>query len=121
MIFSHSFPIAFSSLLAMIYMRIDQVMLHKMTTDSILGQYVAAVRVSELFEMLPTALMFTLAPILAVSVVDPKKFRSYIDRTFRYFMVLAAGLCVVMTVGAPLWSACCMESSFCPRRRCWPY
>ncbi|MGC2506418.1 MAG: flippase [Candidatus Acidiferrales bacterium] len=102
MIFSHSFPIAFSSLLAMIYMRIDQVMLHKMTTDSILGQYVAAVRVSELFEMLPTALMFTLAPILAVSVVDPKKFRSYIDRTFRYFMVLAAGLCVVMTVGAPL-------------------
>ncbi|HEX4076262.1 MAG TPA: polysaccharide biosynthesis C-terminal domain-containing protein, partial [Candidatus Acidoferrales bacterium] len=78
------------------------VMLHKMTTDSILGQYVAAVRVSELFEMLPTALMFTLAPVLAVSVVDPEKFRGYVDRTFRYFMVLAAGLCVVMTVGAPI-------------------
>jgi PST family polysaccharide transporter len=73
-----------------------------MTTDSILGQYVAAVRVSELFEMLPTALMFTLAPVLAVSVVDPEKFRGYVDRTFRYFMVLAAGLCVVMTVGAPI-------------------
>ena len=73
MIFSHSFPIAFTSLLAMIYMRIDQVMLHKMTTDSILGQYVAAVRVSELFEMLPAALMMTLAPILAVSVGDPQK------------------------------------------------
>lgn len=101
-IFSHSFPIAFSSLLAMIYLRIDQVMLHKMATDSVLGQYVAAVRVSELFEMLPTALMFTLAPILAVSVADPEKFRRYIDRTFRYFMVLAAGLCVFVTVGAPI-------------------
>jgi len=102
MIFSHSFPIAFTSLLAMIYMRIDQVMLHKMTTDSVLGQYVAAVRVSELFELLPTALMVTLAPILAVSVTDPVKFRSYTDRAFRYFMVAACGLCVVMTVGAPI-------------------
>lgn len=101
-IFSHSFPIAFTSLLAMIYLRIDQVMLHKMTTDSVLGQYVAAVRVSELFEMLPTALMFTLAPILAVSVAHPEKFRSYTDRAFRYFMVLASGLCVFMTVGAKI-------------------
>lgn len=102
MIFSHSFPIAFTTLLAMIYMRIDQVMLHKMTTDSILGQYVAAVRVSELFEMLPAALMFTLAPILAVSVSEREKFRSYTDRAFRYFMVAACGLCVIMTVGAPI-------------------
>jgi O-antigen/teichoic acid export membrane protein len=99
-IFSHSSPIALTSLLGMIYMRIDQVMLHKMTTDSILGQYVAAVRVSELFEMLPAALMFTLAPVLAVSVADPPKFRSYTDQTFRFFMVFASGLCVVMTVGA---------------------
>jgi PST family polysaccharide transporter len=99
-IFSHSLPIAFTGLAAVIYMRIDQVMLHKMATDSILGQYVAAVRVSELFEMLPAALMFTLAPILAVSVADPQRFRGYTDRTFRYFMLLASGLCVFMTVGA---------------------
>jgi PST family polysaccharide transporter len=99
-IFSHSFPIAFTSLLAMIYMRIDQVMLHKMTSDFVLGQYVAAVRVSELFEMLPAALMFTLAPILSVSVADPEKFRSYTDRAYRYFMVAASGLCVFMTAGA---------------------
>jgi len=101
-IFSHSFPIAFTALLATVYMRIDQVMLHKMTTDSVLGQYVAAVRVSELFEMLPSALMFTLAPILSVSVANPQRFRSYTDRTFRYFMVGASGLCVFMTVGAQL-------------------
>ncbi len=99
-IFSHSSPIALTSLLGMIYMRIDQVMLHKMTTDSVLGQYVAAVRVSELFEMLPAALMFTLAPVLAVSVADPQKLRNYTDQTFRSFMVFASGLCIVMTVGA---------------------
>jgi polysaccharide transporter, PST family len=87
-------------MVAVIYMRIDQVMLHKMATDSVLGQYVAAVRVSELFEMLPAALMFTLAPILSVSAADPGRFRGYTDRTFRYFMFLASGLCVFMTVGA---------------------
>lgn len=102
MILSHSFPIAFTSLLAMIYLRIDQVMLHKMVSDSVLGQYVAAVKVSELFEMLPSGLMFTLAPILAVSVTEPERFRSYVDRTFRYFMVLASALCVFMSVGASL-------------------
>ncbi|HTZ99637.1 MAG TPA: flippase [Candidatus Aquilonibacter sp.] len=101
-IFSHSFPLALTSLLGMIYLRIDQVMLHKMTSDSVLGQYVAAVRVSELFEMLPAALMFTLAPILAVSVADPARFRRYIDQTFRFFMLGASGLCVFMTVGAPI-------------------
>lgn len=98
--FSHAFPIAFASLLAMIYLRIDQVMLHKMVSDSELGQYVAAVKVSELFESLPSALMFAVAPIFAVSAVDPQRFRSYVDRTFRYLMILAAALCVVIAVGA---------------------
>jgi len=100
MLLTHSFPIAFTSLLGMIYMRIDQVMLHKMTTDSVLGQYVAAVKVSELFELLPSSLMFSIAPILSVSFAQPQRFRSHIDRTFRYLMVLAGGLCVTMTVGA---------------------
>lgn len=98
----HCFPIAFTSLLAMIYLRIDQVMLHKMTTDSILGQYVAAVKFSELFELLPSALMSSLAPILSLAVVQELRFRNYLDRSFRYFMVLSAGLCVCVTLGARL-------------------
>jgi O-antigen/teichoic acid export membrane protein len=52
-ILRHSIPIAFTGLLSMVYLRIDQVMLHKMASDFVLGQYVAAVRVSELFEFLP--------------------------------------------------------------------
>jgi len=102
MIFSHSFPIAFTALLTMIYLRIDQVMLHKMVSDYVLGQYVAAVKVSELFEMLPSALMFAIAPILSVSVVDPQRFRSYTDRAYRYVIIVASALCVFISVGARL-------------------
>ena len=98
--FAHAFPIAFASLLAMIYLRIDQVMLHRMVPDSELGQYVAAVKVSELFESLPAALMLAVAPIYAISAADPERFRDYTNRTFRYLMVLASALCVVMTAGA---------------------
>jgi polysaccharide transporter, PST family len=100
MLLTHSFPIAFTSLLSMIYLRIDQVMLHNMTSDSVLGQYVAAVKVSELLELLPAALMSAIVPILSVSFAQPQRFQSHIDRSFRYFMVLAGGLCVIMTAGA---------------------
>ena len=105
-IFSHSFPIAFTALLSMIYLRIDQVMLHKMVSDSVLGQYVAAVKVSELFEMLPSGLMVALAPVLSVSVAEPERFRSFTDRAFRYFMLVACGLCVFMTAGARIGRSC---------------
>jgi len=93
-------PLAFSSLLASVYMRIDQVMLHNMVNDSTLGQYVAAVRVSEMFEMLPAALIASLVPILSISANDHEAFRAYLDRTFRYFMVLACAVCLVITTGA---------------------
>jgi O-antigen/teichoic acid export membrane protein len=95
-------PIAFSSLLASVYMRIDQVMLHNMVNDSILGQYVAAVRVSEMFEMLPAALIASLVPIFSTSAKNHEVFRTYLDRTFRYFLVLACAICVVITIGAGL-------------------
>jgi len=47
-------------------------------------------------------LMFTMAPILAVTLTQPERFRSYVDRTFRYFTVLSSALCVFMTVGSRL-------------------
>jgi len=93
-------PIALSALLASVYLRIDQVMLHKLANDSTLGQYVAAVRVSEMFEMLPAALIASLVPILSITAKDHEVFRTYLDRTFRYFMVLACAVCVVISTGA---------------------
>ena len=63
-----SFPVAISSLLAGVYLRIDQVMLHNMVNDRALGQYAAAVKVSELLETAPAALLYSIAPILSVAV-----------------------------------------------------
>jgi len=97
-----SFPIAISTLLGGVYLRIDQVMLHNMVSDRVLGQYAAAVKVSELFETAPSALLFSMAPILSVAAAAQHQFQIYQSRTFRYLNVCAAALCVVITAGAPL-------------------
>jgi PST family polysaccharide transporter len=97
-----SFPVAISSLLAGVYLRIDQVMLHNMVNDRVLGQYAAAVKVSELLETAPSALLYSMAPILSVAAGIHAQFQAYQSRTFRYLNVCAAGLCVVITIGAPL-------------------
>ena len=98
----HSIPIAFTSLLSMVYLRIDQVMLHKMASDFVLGQYVASVKVSELFEFLPAALIVSMAPVLSVTVDEPQRFQDYTDKLFRYFMIMASGICVFISAGSGL-------------------
>jgi PST family polysaccharide transporter len=97
-----SFPVAISTLLAGVYMRIDQVMLHNMASDRVLGQYAAAVKVSELLETAPSALLYSIMPVLSVAAGVQLQFQAYQARTFRYLNVCSAGLCVGMTVGAPL-------------------
>src|SRR5947209_15180745 len=95
-------PLALSSLLASVYLRIDQVMLHNLSSDKVLGHYVAAVRVSELFEMVPAALLSSLFPVLAAANQEELKFQSFVDRIFRYMMALSGGLAVFISVGAPI-------------------
>jgi O-antigen/teichoic acid export membrane protein len=95
-------PIAFSMLLASVYLRIDQVMLHSMASDKILGFYAAAVKVSELFEMLPAALLASVFPILAIAANDKQRMAVYVDRIFRYLMAAAGLLCTLIYVGSEL-------------------
>ena len=97
-----SFPVAISSLLAGVYLRIDQVMLHNMVSDRVLGQYAAAVKVSELLRPRRRRCCFRWRPSYRLRPEYSMQFQDYQSRTFRYLNVCAAGLCVVMTVGAPL-------------------
>jgi len=96
------FVITLTTVAASVYMRIDQVMLHSMAGDTALGQYVAAVRLSELFETLPAAFVSSLFPLLCVSVADPARFRRHLDLGYRYMVLAAAAISVAICVGAPL-------------------
>lgn len=98
-----AFPLVLVNLAVNIYHRIDQVMLHKMSGDKVLGPYVIAVQLTELFSALPVSLMSALFPVLAVSAQDDVKFRRYLSESFRFLLVVAFAACALVTpVAHPL-------------------
>jgi O-antigen/teichoic acid export membrane protein len=94
----YGFPIAVSTLAVGVYHRIDQVMLHKMVNDQVLGNYVAAVRLTEFINLLPIAVMTSLFPILSLTAKDEDRFRHYLRLSFRALMAVAFGVCIVTTL-----------------------
>jgi polysaccharide transporter, PST family len=93
---SYSFPIAASALAIGIFQRIDQVMLHLMTGDQALGWYVAAVNITELFALLPLALMSSLLPVFSRFASREDRFDHYLKLSFRSMMVVVFGACALV-------------------------
>jgi PST family polysaccharide transporter len=94
------FVVSIVTIASTIYLRIDQVMLHSMAGDFVLGHYAAAVRVSELFEALPAAFGSALFPLLCISLTDAPRFRRHLDIGYRYMILAGAGLSVACCLGA---------------------
>ena len=95
-------PLAVTFFAVSIYHRIDQVMLHKMSGDKVLGPYVVAVQMTEFFSLLPNALMSSLFPALSQSVSDPPRFDRYLRESYRFLMVVAFAACALVTpIAAP--------------------
>lgn len=96
------FPLVLTTLAGGVYHRIDQVMLHKMSGDQVLGPYVIAVQLTELFSALPVALMSALFPALSQSARDPERFDRYLRESYRFLLVLVFAACAVITpIAAP--------------------
>ncbi|ESA37260.1 polysaccharide biosynthesis protein [Leptolyngbya sp. Heron Island J] len=64
-----SFPLVFSTLAIVIYMKIDQVMLGQLSNQKSVGIYSAAVRLSEIWPFASTMIVRSLAP----SIISAKK------------------------------------------------
>ncbi len=92
--------VTMTTVAATIYLRIDQVMLHRMATDAALGQYAAAVRISELFEAFPVAFASSLFPLLVISAADLPRFRRHLDLGYRYMILASVALSIVFCTGA---------------------
>ncbi|WP_299492761.1 flippase [Acaryochloris sp. IP29b_bin.137] len=57
-----SFPLIFSGISIMIYMKIDQIMLGEMVGDTAVGIYSAATRISEVWYFIPMAIASSISP-----------------------------------------------------------
>ena len=99
----YGFPIAFSAVAIGLFQRIDQVMLHRMSGDRVLGPYVVAVMLTEQISMFPVALLSSLFPVLSRAANREDLFRHYVGVSYRFLMTLAFFFCAVVTpVTAPL-------------------
>jgi O-antigen/teichoic acid export membrane protein len=81
-----SWPLIFSGLVVMIYMRIDQIMIKEMLGEREAGLYSAAVRLSEIWYFIPAIITTSLFP----SVVNAKKIseKLYYTRLQRLYTLL---------------------------------
>jgi O-antigen/teichoic acid export membrane protein len=77
-----AWPLFLATLLNMIYLRIDQLMIKEMLTNELLGNYAAAVRLSEAWYIIP----MTIAASFFPAVIDAKKDNEEIFRERMQFL-----------------------------------
>ncbi|MCS6815176.1 MAG: flippase [Cyanobacteria bacterium] len=99
----HSYPLMLSSFSIIFYMRIDQVMLGNLVGDHAVGIYSVAVRVSEAFYFVPSAITTSVAPsIVSARQTDLRLYQQRLQHTFNLLMVSSYGICTIMAVSAAI-------------------
>lgn len=94
----NSWPLIFSGLVVMIYMRIDQIMIKEMLGEKEVGLYSAAARISEIWYFIPMLLTNSLFP----SIVNAKKisealYLARLQRLYTFLVWMGAAIALPMT------------------------
>lgn len=85
-----SWPLIFSCLVIMIYLRIDQVMLGEMTDSTEVGVYSVAVRLAEVWFFIPGAIYWSLLPSLVeAKAADEALFYRRLQKYYNLMAMLA--------------------------------
>ena len=93
-----SFPLIFSGFAILIFMKIDQIMLGQMKGDSEVGIYSAAVRISELWYFIPTAIVSSVSPaIYAAKEKSEHHYYKRIGQLLRLLTYISLAISIPMT------------------------
>lgn len=97
-ILTQSWPFMLSGLAALLYMRIDQVMIREFLDETQLGYYSAAASLSQLWNVIPIILSTAIAPYIAQKKITDEN--SYINSIFILFRIFAAASILITLVTA---------------------
>jgi len=95
----YSWPLFFSTMVVMIYMRIDQVMIGEMLGEKEVGIYSAAVRLVEMWYIVPAILVSSIFPALYKLKIDnPERYLLRIQQSFDFMVIVSvvAGILVLI-------------------------
>lgn len=94
----NSWPLIFSDLAAIIYTRIDQIMLGEILDTNAVGIYSAAVRISEVWYFIPRTITSSVSPsIYAAKETDETLYYKRIKKLLRLLVVLSISIAVPTT------------------------
>ncbi len=90
LLLQESWPLALAGVVVSLYMRIDQVMLGEMLGNEAVGIYSAAVRLSELWYLVPSSIVASIAPaIVSAHDAGPRIYRQKLEQMFRILVLLS--------------------------------
>lgn len=94
----NSWPLIFSGLVVMIYMRIDQIMIKEMLGEKEVGLYTAAVRLSEVWYFIPAIITSSLFPaIVSAKKISEKLYHTRLQRLYTSLVWMAIAVAIPMT------------------------
>jgi len=94
-----SWPLMFSSLAIMIYMKIDQIMLGKMIGNKGVGDYTAALRISEIWYMFPMLIVTSVFPkILESKQISTDNFNKKVKFMFDILINFSILISILITL-----------------------
>ena len=97
-----SWPLVFSGVVIMIYMRIDQLMLGAMVGPEEVGIYASAVRLAELWYFVPMAVYSSALPsIVEARAISEELFFSRLQRLYNAMALIGYAVALPVTVLAP--------------------
>ena len=97
-----SWPLILSGLAAMLYMRIDQIMLGQMLGDAAVGVYSAASRISEVWYFIPISIVNSVQPeIIRIKSINKKIYLEKIQNLYNVLIRISILVAIITTFLAP--------------------
>lgn len=90
-----SWPLILSSIMISIYMRVDQVMIKELMSNEAVGQYAAAVKLSEAWYFVPSVICASLFPaIVNAKMKSSRLYHQRLQRLYNLMVLLALSLVI---------------------------
>lgn len=93
-----SWPLIITSSLNMVYMKIDQVIIREMLGKFEVGQYAAAVKISDGFNIIGVVITLSLFPSIVKAKKDSKLYKSRLSDLYKLLIWGAIFLAVIFTI-----------------------
>lgn len=98
-----SWPLVISSLMVMIYMRSDQILLGKLASTAVVGEYTAAIRLSEIWYAIPVVICASVMPRLLMNrEQNPGLYYARLQKLYESMVLLSVAVALCTQLAGPL-------------------